>query len=830
MRSRFLAAFFLALPAASLAQTDVEWLGRRHGVRPPAAYYQLLRQNPNAFQFSPDNGWIRRGRAVAERRNAGRAQLAEGVWLTPQANVNTNGVLRGTLNVPVLLILFSDTDSAAIADISPQATVQGILFNPDPAPPYSVTTYYREISNDSLEVTGTVQPWRRVSRDDEYYENNNNGLTSRTADLLAEIVRLNDELGLDWGQFDSDGEDGIPNSGDDDGYVDAVVMIHPEVDGACNNSNMWAHKFHYQGWKGSGAVLETSTPATPSPEHNLPTIQIRDYIIQGGRGGTDGCTANQPPAIGLVTHETGHIFGLPDLYNTNLTRSSHGIGEWGLMGSGNWRSPKSPAHMEAWSRVQLGWITEVVVTSDATLDISPIESSDTAYVLPIANSNEYYLLSNRQPIGSSDDKMFVAQPNGAPAFTPGLLVWHVDSSLVKQRMSLNALNASEPEAVRLIQADGRDDLRLGRNRGDGDDSWHGLFGSPDEFGIATTPATTKNDSSATCIVVSQIEQGSPNVHADVAFTVPDLIAANDTLARFKLDAQTMNRFAGCLDAGDHVLEMDATQVVNNGGNRYTWLSWSNGLARSHTFPAGTEGDTIIAQVQTEYLVQVTFDAERGAVTSSVGDVSGAGQFVLKGDPVQLVAEAASGMVFDGWSGDAVTGNATLNLTMTRTYRLTALFVPPLVAVSSALSPGIMGANYLQPLSATGGTGTYTWQVISGALPAGVQLASSGSLTGRPTEAGSFAFDASVTSGSQSQTLSLSLEVTMPTLAVSDVVRQIVGAGTPLTSDEANFLDLLGNDNARLDVGDFLAWVQQTGLSLSASEISAMLETARGGRP
>ena len=40
--------------------------------------------------------------------------------------------------------------------------------------------------------------------------------------------------------------------------------------------------------------------------------------------------------IGTMAHETGHAFGLPDLYDTDLRSASvtQGIGEWGIMGSG----------------------------------------------------------------------------------------------------------------------------------------------------------------------------------------------------------------------------------------------------------------------------------------------------------------------------------------------------------------------------------------------------------------------------------------------------------------------------------------------------------------
>ena len=64
--------------------------------------------------------------------------------------------------------------------------------------------------------------------------------------------------------------------------------------------------------------------------------------------------------------------------------------------------------------------------------------------------------------------------------------------------------------------------------------------------------------------------------------------------------------------------------------------------------------------------------------------------------------------------------------------------------------GISGARsevsvpYQASLTATGGSGTFTWSLGSGSLPRGVTLAQDGSLSGTPRESGRFAFQAKVT--------------------------------------------------------------------------------------
>jgi hypothetical protein len=67
--------------------------------------------------------------------------------------------------------------------------------------------------------------------------------------------------------------------------------------------------------------------------------------------------------------------------------------------------------------------------------------------------------------------------------------------------------------------------------------------------------------------------------------------------------------------------------------------------------------------------------------------------------------------------------------------LTLTIAPAALSVTtSSLPQGQVGANYSTPLAATGGTPPYHWALASGALPAGLTLAASGTVTGTPTAA------------------------------------------------------------------------------------------------
>jgi large repetitive protein len=65
--------------------------------------------------------------------------------------------------------------------------------------------------------------------------------------------------------------------------------------------------------------------------------------------------------------------------------------------------------------------------------------------------------------------------------------------------------------------------------------------------------------------------------------------------------------------------------------------------------------------------------------------------------------------------------------------------------SARKAQGEVSVPFSASLTATGGEGTYTWSLTSGELPAGLLLAD-GAIDGKPTEAGTFRFTASVTDG------------------------------------------------------------------------------------
>jgi hypothetical protein len=127
---------------------------------------------------------------------------------------------------------------------------------------------------------------------------------------------------------------------------------------------------------------------------------------------------------------------------------------------------------------------------------------------------------------------------------------------------------------------------------------------------------------------------------------------------------------------------------------------------------------------------------------------------------------SDGGVLTGTPTGTGTSNFTVQVTSgpstsTKDYALTIL--PPAAITGPALlSDGIQGAAYSSTsFTASGGTGSYTWAVSGGALPAGLTLSSAGILTGTPTASGNASFTVQVTSGVSTATKAYGLVILPP---------------------------------------------------------------------
>jgi hypothetical protein len=129
--------------------------------------------------------------------------------------------------------------------------------------------------------------------------------------------------------------------------------------------------------------------------------------------------------------------------------------------------------------------------------------------------------------------------------------------------------------------------------------------------------------------------------------------------------------------------------------------------------------------------------------------------ILSGTPI---ATSTTSLTFTVADSSSPAQNKSVNLSL--------VVAPVPLAISASLPAGTASTAYSSPMSATGGTPTYTWSITSGGLPAGLTLAATtGIISGTPTTSGTSNFTATVSdNGSPVQTKSAAASIVVAAAA------------------------------------------------------------------
>ncbi len=794
----------LAIQPARAAGQDVELLGRMYGTPVPQGYYSRNTE-PGAFEFSRA---LVGSAALAAPGRLGDPRLQGALDGTNPASVT------GTFAVPVVLGLFSDSPDTPPHDAP---TVQAHFFD-GPNPTGTISDYYTEASNGRLGMTGVVFDWQRVTLSQNQVTGQSSGLGSgsRVSQYIVEVVAQLDSLAVDWGAFDNDGPDGRPNSGDDDGFVDVLAVLHPTDGAECSgdrtsDNRIWSHRWSIAPQLGSPYVTRTASASGGF-------IKVDDYTVQPVKA-CGGAGINQ---IGVFAHELGHGLGLPDLYAVGADHAA--VGQWDLMATGSWGcpgvfNPARPCMMGAWSRAVLGW-TDVVTlgfgADHGTVSLQPTSGGGNAYRVNTAG-DDYYLLENRQPAGFNSQ---------LPDNRGGLVIWHIDADGVAARWPSNSVNSDpDNQAVSVVQADGRNHLsRVGGGRGDAGDLYPGSDANT-AFHAGSDPGSFTNEGQATGITILNIQELGQSIRARILSRYQTITVAAGGPPKGAGWVRVDNGVP--LGSGDHFLSAPFQRhlvealagVPLSPGVRLSFQAWSDGAERSHTVTTGEVDLQLNATYSgREVELAIALDSEPEGVTPGtlVTEPSSADGWFVEGATVTVEARPRTGFAFAGWTGGltTVTNPVTVKLDtpLTASARFDVTFQPTSVPVlvpaegGQALEVILQTENANQPI---------LWTLVSGLLPEGLVLQPGGRVVGVPLEPGQFPVSVRVVDGiGLSGQVDFTLEVRPPALAGSAIAQGFTpGSGTP-TDGQRAYLDAQGNKNGVFDLGDFRAFLQ-AGLPLVA---------------
>lgn len=390
----------------------------------------------------------------------------------------------GDLKALVILVDFSDNPATAGGAYADSSYFNNLLFSVN-TPGYSMNDHYQEMSYGLVTVTGQAFGYFRMPQTYAYYVDGQRGFGSypHNAQKLAEdAVDAAEAAGVDFSLYDSD----------QDFKLDGLFIVHA---GAGYEDTGDLNKIHSHAWG----------MANP---RNYNGISIAAYTMEPEEQGGGG-----PISVGVFSHEYGHFLGLPDLYDTD--GSSEGLGRWCLMASGSWAGGGNmPAHMSAWCKAFLGWISPTNVALNMTgVQIPQAETDPVAYRLWAGGAlgDEYFLVENRQAV------KFDQQIRGA-----GLVIYHVDEAKGSNEQEWYPGHTSFGHYwVAVEQADGNFSLEVGSNTGDAGDTWPGSSNKRafDDFSI---PGSKAYSGTGTAIAVWNISNSDSVMTAnlDIFFSQP----------------------------------------------------------------------------------------------------------------------------------------------------------------------------------------------------------------------------------------------------------------------------------------------------------------------
>jgi immune inhibitor A len=272
----------------------------------------------------------------------------------------------------------------------------------------SVANYYQAQSSGQFTFDGDVTNWVKVPFNEARYgtdDCNGDGTLDTTVcttvwsllrdaadqwvkDQLASGKSL-DDIKAYLAQYDVEDrydydEDG--NFKEPDHYIDHFDLLHAGADeavggGAEGTDAIWSHRWF--AWQGSGCP---SAGCEKGPAGN----QIGGFEIGAKSGNHTGFWVGdylmipENSGVGVIAHETGHDYGLPDEYDrTNVGDSPSGF--WTIMAAGSYGGDgtngigNKPVDFNAWDKWQLGWLDPLVVdplnNGKSEIKLGPAESA-----------------------------------------------------------------------------------------------------------------------------------------------------------------------------------------------------------------------------------------------------------------------------------------------------------------------------------------------------------------------------------------------------------------------------------------------------------------------
>ena len=381
-------------------------------------------------------------RRLAQLEKMREANLArrhrQGPWRVNEQNESKKGL--------VLLVEFSDVKlkNGAANQWNNRFNQQGFSQNNHIG---SVRDYFIEQSYGQLTIDFDVVGPITLAKNHNYYGTTSSyQLDDRAPEMVIEALKLADPQ-VNFADYDWDG----------DGEVDQVYVIFAGQTFYGTPGYIWPHEWF---------LSEAQYYGSGSGRQWLDNVYIDTYAVSNELAG-----ANTLEGIGTACHEFSHCLGFPDFYDTSYDGGTAGQ-NWDLLDGGSYNGPQTigevPSPYTAYERWTAGWLDLIPLSDPCRItDMPAINEEGVAYIIRnTGNSNEYYILENRQR------KTF-----GSYNYGHGLMVWHIDYNMTI--WNNNQVNADKNhQRMTFLPADGK----VGDLQGDSYNGYTYYITAADEAG------------------------------------------------------------------------------------------------------------------------------------------------------------------------------------------------------------------------------------------------------------------------------------------------------------------------------------------------------------
>jgi M6 family metalloprotease-like protein len=348
-------------------------------------------------------------------------------------DVDVSANSHGNIKNLILLIRFKDHLQRKLPSrMDYEQLANGMDNDMDVNPTGSIQKYYYDQSYGKLNLTSKVYGWIDVPFTEKEAAGDCSSLCLQS-DLHFAIENALKELDVDFTEF-----------ADENRMIKLLTIIHSGYGAEFGGND--AYNTHYMNriWSHRWSLRQ-------SPLY-VNGVRFGSYNINPGLWGISGAKICR---IGVLVHELGHMFGLPDLYDRAPPYSSaigsHDVmcNAWGVDGSQYYPGSFSP-----WTKYKLGWVKPKPLVTSGWKTINPYQLDGDVYILD--NNfppNEYVLIESR----SNDRALSIYDYQ----LNNGIFLWHVDESIGTNNDATwpgDGLWPSKHLKVRLIQRDNQWDM------------------------------------------------------------------------------------------------------------------------------------------------------------------------------------------------------------------------------------------------------------------------------------------------------------------------------------------------------------------------------------